>query len=99
AEPWRTMFRTFGSHPEVQAEQMKHVQTDYMLPAIQTSKLLGFTSELGLALCFDIHVQDGGVKNTAMQQIQQNRTPGISEGDLRVLLANAVADKASPSWI
>ncbi len=99
AEPWKTMFATFGSFPEVQAEQMNHVQSDYMLPAIQTAKSLGFTSELGLALSFDIHVQDGGVKNTALQQIQQNSAPGMAESDLRVVVANAVADWANPSWI
>jgi len=99
AEPWLSMFAAFGSHPEVQAEQMKHVQSDYMLPAIQTAKSLGFTSELGLALCFDIQVQNGGIKNVAMQEIQQNRTPDIAEGDLRVLVANAVADSAKPRWI
>lgn len=99
AEPWKTMFANFGSYPEVQAEQMNHVQNDYFSPAINTAKSLGFTSELGMALCFDIHVQDGGVKNTAMQQIQQNTTPGMAESDLRVVVANAVADWASPSWM
>jgi peptidoglycan hydrolase-like protein with peptidoglycan-binding domain len=98
AEPWKTMFATFGSSPEVQAEQMNHVQSDYMVPAINTAKSLGFTSELGLALCFDIHVQDGGINNTAMQQIQQNSTPGMAEPDLRVVVANAVADRAKPKW-
>lgn len=97
AEPWRTMFRNFGSHPEVQAEQMIHVQSDYMNPAIQTAKSLGFASELGLALCFDIHVQNGGI-NDAMAEIQQNSTQGMAEGDLRVVVANAVADKALPKW-
>jgi len=99
AEPWKSMFAAFGSHPEVQAEQMKHVQTDYMVPAIQTAKDLGFTSELGLALCFDVHVQDGGINSAAMQQVEQNRTPDISEADLRVVVANAVADHARPAWI
>ena len=92
------MFATFGSSPEVQAEQMNHVQSDYMLPAVHTAKSLGFTSELGLALCFDIHVQDGGIDNTAMQQVQQNSTPGMAEPDLRVVVANAVADRAKPKW-
>jgi len=99
AEPWKTMFGTFGSYAEVQAEQMNHVQSDYMSPAIQTAKSLGLSSELGLALCFDIHVQDGGIKNTAMQQVQQNSRPGMAESDLRVVVANAVADWATPAWI
>lgn len=98
AEPWRTMFEGLGSHPEVQAEQMKHVQSDYMNPAIQTAKSLGFASELGLALCFDIHVQDGGISDDAAAQIQRNSAPGISEANLRVVVGNAVADNAKPKW-
>jgi hypothetical protein len=98
AEPWRTMFRGFGSHPEVQAEQMKHVQFDYMNPAIATAKSIGFATELGLALCFDIHVQNGGISVDARTDIQHKNAPGMSEADFRVVVANAVADNAKPEW-
>jgi hypothetical protein len=98
-EPWRTMFATFGCFAEVQAEQLKHVQADYLTPAIQTAKQLGFTSELGLALAFDIHVQNGGIKNTALAKIQQQSTPGTAEADLRVIVANAVADSSRPAYM
>ena len=94
AQPWRTMFATFGSFPEVQQEQLKHVRDDYLNPAIQTAKKLGFTTELGLALCFDIHVQNGGIKRAAMARIQQQSQPNIAEADLRQIVANAVADVA-----
>jgi hypothetical protein len=98
AEPWRSMFARFGSFPEVQRQQVKHVQNDYMTPAMKTATRLGLYSELGLALCFDIHVQNGGIKRKAMEQIRKNSTPGMAEGDLRVVVANAVADKADPKW-
>ncbi|HKW35255.1 MAG TPA: peptidoglycan-binding protein [Candidatus Acidoferrum sp.] len=98
AEPWRSMFQAFGSLPEVQQEQIRHVQSDYMSPAATTAKNLGFTTELGLALCFDIHVQNGGIKPAAMNQIRAAQTPGMSELELRVVAANAVADFASPRW-
>ena len=94
AQPWRDMFATFGSFPEVQQEQIKHVQSDYMNPAIKTAKGLGFKSELGLALCFDIHVQNGGIKKAAMDQIQQQSQGNPAEADLRKIVANAVADNA-----
>jgi hypothetical protein len=77
------MFATFGSFPEVQAEQLRHVQNDYLIPAVSTAKQLGFKSELGLALAFDIHVQNGGIKNTALGSIQQQSAAGISASDLR----------------
>ncbi len=96
--PWREMFATFGSYPEVQAEQMKRVSNDYLDPAIATAKKLNFTSELGLALCFDIHVQNGGIKRSAWQQIQQQSGPNIKEPDLRIIVANAVADSARKAY-
>jgi len=98
AEPWRSMFQVFGSFPEVQQEQIHHVQSDYMNPAMSTAKNLGLSSELGLALCFDIHVQNGGIKPAAMSQILAAQTPGISESQLRTIVANAVADFSSPRW-
>jgi hypothetical protein len=98
-EPWRTMFSTFGSFSEVQAEQLKHVQADYLAPAIKTAKQLGLASELGLALAFDIHVQNGGIKNAALAKIQQQSALGMAEEDLRVIIANAVADSSRPAYI
>jgi peptidoglycan hydrolase-like protein with peptidoglycan-binding domain len=98
AEPWRGMFFTFGSFPEVQAEQMNHVTSDYLNPGIQTAKMLNLSSELGLALCFDIHVQDGGIKLIALDKIQQQVTPNMTEATLRVIVANAVADSVRPAF-
>lgn len=98
AEPWHSMFATFGSFPEVQAEQIKHVQADYLSPAIKTATRLGFTTELGLALCFDIHVQTGGIKSAVMKTLQQQFQSVSVEPDRRKLVANAVADSASAKW-
>lgn len=98
AEPWRAMFAMFGSFAEVKREQLKYVQSKYMLPAIGTAKRLGFRSELGLALSFDIHVQNGGIKHTALDQIQHESSAGVAEAELRVIVANAVADWANPAW-
>ena len=98
AEPWCSLFATLGSLPEVQREQLRLVEEKYMAPAIHTAKRLGFSSELGLALCFDIHVQNGGIKQTALDQIRQKLAAKLSEPELRATVANAVADAASPLW-
>jgi hypothetical protein len=98
AEPWRSMFATFGSFPEVQHQQVKHVHNDYMTPAMKTAASLGLTSELGVALCFDIHVQNGGIKHTAREQIEKECQPKMNEGELRMIVAKAVADWANPAW-
>jgi hypothetical protein len=97
--PWRAMFATFGGFPAVQAEQIKHVQADYLMPAIKTAKQLGFASELGLALAFDIHVQNGGITNTASAAIAQQSSSGVAESDLRVIVANAVAGSSRPAFM
>jgi Putative peptidoglycan binding domain/Glycosyl hydrolase family 46 len=93
-QPWRQMFAVFGSFPEVQEEQMKHVASDYLEPAILTARKLRLSTELGLALCFDISVQNGGIKRAAMTEIQQGTVPAMSEPALLGLIANAVADNA-----
>jgi hypothetical protein len=97
-EPWKACFATFGSYPAVQQAQITQVQTMYMAPAVETASRLGLTSELGLALCFDIHVQDGGIKPQALASIQSQQTPGMAESDLLPIIANAVADLASERW-
>ena len=96
AEPWKSMFANFGSHGEVQAEQVRRVRQDYLTPAIGTARKLGFTSELGLALCFDIHVQNGGVKAAVLKALLQNS--GQPEPQRRQAVANAVADSARAAW-
>jgi hypothetical protein len=98
AEPWRSTFATFGSFPEVQQEQLKHVRENYLTPAIKTAKKLGLTSELGLALCFDIQVQNGGIKPTPLKSLIRQSQAGTTEPELRELIANAAADSARQKY-
>ncbi|HEY2290217.1 MAG TPA: peptidoglycan-binding protein [Thermoanaerobaculia bacterium] len=100
AEPWRTAFKTLGERQEVQDIQIKHVEDDYFKPALQTVKDLDLKTELGLALAFDIHVQNGGVKTAARQKIAAALAehPVSRELDLRILIAQAVADNAKRDY-
>ena len=95
-DPWRVAFKRLGSMPEVQEIQRRVAYDVYMKPARRTARTLGLTTELGLALCFDIHVQNGGIKPAAMDAVK--RSGARSEADLRVAIANAVADQAKPEW-
>ena len=97
AEPWRTRFAEFGKIPEVQAEQIRLAHADYLQPALRTARKLRLTSELGLALCFDIHVQNGGLRPKVWSSIQRQLCDGMPEVERRSLAANAVAD-ASGKW-
>ncbi len=51
------------------ARQLERARKQYPRPALETAGRLGFVTELGVALCFDIHVQNGGVKRAAMATI------------------------------
>jgi hypothetical protein len=96
AEPWRSCFRVFGSLPEVQEAQLRRAHEHYFQPAQTTANKLHLKTELGVALAFDIHVQNGGVKEDILRSLL-GRT-FASELDLRVALADAVADSSKPEF-
>ena len=100
AEPWASGFYEFGNQVEVQAIQIRRAHEMYFVPALETANALQLRTELGVSLCFDIHVQNGGIKASAMKAIGAGR-PTLPPGDeraLRVLVANAVADNARPAY-
>ena len=100
AEPWRTGFAILGTFPEVQQAQLGLVHSDYFLPSLNTAKRFQLTSELGQALCFDIHVQNGSISTAAAAEIKAatKASPPADEHALRVVIANAVADNAKAAY-
>jgi hypothetical protein len=92
-EPWQSAFARFGEFPEVQAVQRACASEMYFLPAVQTAGALGLTTELGIALCFDIHVQNGGVARSVRQGLPPI-VAGQPELPRREAIANGVADNA-----
>lgn len=95
-DPWRIAFDRLGSMAEVQVIQRRIALAQYMTPAKRTVRSLGLTTELGLALCFDIHVQNGSIKRRAMDIIKAARPR--SELELRRVIANAVADQSREAF-
>ena len=98
--PWQQQFQTLGEFPEVRQIQRQVALTDYFAPCLKTAQAFKLTSELGIALCFDIHVQDGSINSTARVRIQTQlvANPDTPESDLRTVIANAVADTALPAF-
>jgi hypothetical protein len=82
---------------DVQALQLELADQDYGQPSVETANALGLETELGRALAFDIHVQNGGIKAKARRDIESalDETPVTTEQELRVIIANAVADASS----
>jgi hypothetical protein len=97
---WRSEFKAFGTIEDVQALQLALADSDYGQPAAQTASDLGLTSELGRALAFDIHVQNGGIKPAARKDIDAalEEMPSPTEQEVRVIIANAVADASATSF-
>lgn len=100
AEPWRSGFRKFGEMEAVQALQLELADRDYFRPAVQSARKLRLKSELGLALAFDVHVQNGGLSSGATAEIKQRLAehPIQREQELRVIVASAVANRSLPQF-
>ena len=95
-EPWRSAFVRLGELPLVRKIQLSLAYDDYFVPALATARRYNLSSEQGVALCFDIHVQNGGIEKQDAAAIAAG-LPSLPPGDeqaLRVLIANSVADHA-----
>jgi len=84
----------------VQAAQLERARHAYFAPALRTASACRLSSERGLALCFDIHVQNGGINgginNVARAAILQH--PAADEQARRIAIAHAVADAAKAEF-
>jgi peptidoglycan hydrolase-like protein with peptidoglycan-binding domain len=100
AEPWKSAFAAFGNFPEVRAEQRRRAFDDYFAPAVKTAARFQLTSELGMALAFDIHVQNGGIGDDSTAAIRSAlaRIANPTELQRREIIANAVADHARAQY-
>lgn len=95
-EPWQSAFAAFGGFPEVQAAQRACARERYFNPALAAAGSLGLTTELGVALCFDIHVQNGSIAKAVRDAL-----PVLGPADQRArreAIANGVADNSKPEF-
>jgi hypothetical protein len=83
AAPWRQQFQTLGDFPEVRTIQRQIAHDDYYVPCLTTARAFGLQSELGVALCFDIHVQNGSINSTARSLIQEQLNSNPNPTDFR----------------
>jgi hypothetical protein len=94
---WKTAFAKLGEEPVVKRLQMQKAYDDYFVPAAKTARRVKCTSELGVALCFDMHVQNGTSRVKAVAEVAA-MPPKLTEIDQRETLANAVADRSAAAW-
>jgi hypothetical protein len=98
---WERAFAALGTFPEVQAVQLDRVNK-YWDIALRDAGRFRLESEMGMALCFDIAVQNGGVDFDSEERrikrwIEDN--PGTSERDLRVCIADVVAENSRLRYV
>ena len=94
---WVDAFRRLGEEPLVQRLQMHHAYDSYFVPAAATASALGLSTELGLALCFDCHVQNGRARVLAVQDLQRAGR-AATQAQQRAAFARAVASHASAAY-
>ena len=99
-EPWHSAFARLGELDVIRAIQLRRAYEDYFVPALATARKYRLASEQGMALCFDIHVQNGGIDrdDAAAIAVGLPALPPNNEQALRVLIANSVANNARPAF-
>jgi hypothetical protein len=98
---WEEAFATLGAFPEVQAVQLERV-TKYWDMALRDAERFGLEMEMGLSLCFDIAVQNGGIDFDGEERLIKawiDENPGGSERDRRVCIADVVAENSRPQYV
>jgi hypothetical protein len=94
---WRSAFARLGDEPIIKRLQMERAYQSYFVPATATAQKLKMTSELGIALAFDMHVQNGGSRVAAVAAMQP-QAGKISEAQMRRELAQKVAANSAIAW-
>lgn len=94
---WKQAFAALGREPAVRQVQRERAREGYFVPAQRAAQRLALASELGVALAFDVHVQNGGFKDDAFA-LAASLGNTVSEFELRLRLADAVAASANPRW-
>jgi hypothetical protein len=94
---WKAAFARLGEEPVVKRLQLQRAYDAYFVPAAATARTLMLKSELGVALAFDCHVQNGTSRTKAVSKLaaQAGRIP---EAEMRGKLAQLVADLSAPRW-
>jgi hypothetical protein len=97
AHDWDEAFHKLGADPGVQDIQLARVDTVYKKIADDNAAALGLQEELSVALCFDVSVQNGGMKQSEVARVQQ-ATARQSEKQKRRFIAELVADRSNPRF-
>ncbi len=96
APPWKARFLRLAETPEAQAAFVRAAK-EYLDKAQQLCETLGFESERGLALCFDVAVQNGAPRQDHIQAYRRQARSKEEWKNLKTF-AKVVADLSNPRW-
>jgi len=96
---WAEAFERLGSRGEVKAVQLEHTEKYWRIARSDFAEF-GLQSELGLALCFDTAVQNGGIDPAEARRIHMlvEGSPPRNEEELRVIIAGVIAASSRPRY-
>ncbi len=100
-QEWEDAFEQLGSFPEVQEIQLSRVNK-YWNIAVKDAHRFQLETEMGIALCFDIAVQNGGIDHGYEEKRIRRwleKNPTATEREKRVLVADVVAENSRPKYI
>jgi len=100
-QQWEDAFELLGSFPEVQEVQLQRVNKYWNL-AVRDAGRFQLETEMGIALCFDIAVQNGGIdQGHEEKRIRRwmNENPTATDREKRVLIADVVAENSRPKYV
>lgn len=93
---WAKAFEKLGSDPAVQDIQLQRTEAFFEI-ADRDRQRFDVQNELGLALCFEIAVQNGGINSTERARIRTkiDQNHPATQQDLRIIIANVIADNSN----
>jgi peptidoglycan hydrolase-like protein with peptidoglycan-binding domain len=95
---WVQAFARLGALPVTQQVQIEIAHQRYYEPALRSAGRLDLETERGVALCFDTHVQSGGVRDSVFHA-SERFPPGTPEAAMLLPLADEIAEAvARPEW-
>lgn len=104
-EPWRGLLKTLGRQQEFQEVQVREAEVLYR-QALDLCHNYGLWSERGVALMFDIKVQNGSISELVRAQIQRQiqRLPSTlseaaREQAMLEIIANRRSEASKPRWV
>jgi hypothetical protein len=105
AAPWGELFQSLGRRPEFQ--EIQRIAADGIFKAAQSlCAAYGLKSERGMALMFDIRVQNGGIGEAVKAsihsdfgQLDASLNPLELEAARLRIVANRRAEAGNPRWI